>query len=869
MRSTSYWRLLGLLVWTTLLSQYFLFSQSITPNTLQARRTGEPIKIDGKLTEALWQVSGERHLIQREPLEGLPASERTDVWIAYDDRALYIATRLFDSHPDSIVGRLARRDEDSESDQFGIGIDAASDKRTAKYFIVNPVGSIRDGSISNDTETDDSWDGIWEVAVQSDEHGWTVEFCIPFSQLRFPPRSEYRWGIELFRRIQRKNEESYLVLHPRNDAMRVSRWFELTGIAGITPPSRIEVLPYATVSGRYIEQPAVDKFNAGRKDPYEMGRIYPVNIGVDGKMGLSGDVTLDLSINPDFAQVEVDPAVVNLTAYEFQYQEKRPFFIEGSGILRFGRGGAVSLQDFNWSDPNFFYSRRIGRAPQGTITHGGFVDVPDRTTILGAGKVSGKITDSWSFAALSAVTDREYGRIDSAGVEFNEEIEPKALYGVVRTLREFNGARQALGFLGTFIERDLQTSSLEKILNDGAVSLGIDGWSFLDEANDWVFTGWAGVSSVSGSKERMLLLQQSPQHYFQRPDANYVEVDSSSTSLQGWSGRVWLDKVRGNWLFNAAIGAISPAFETNDVGFMKNADYINGHLFVGYQWFDVDRVFRYKAITAAAIQEYNFGGENIGRSFRLNFNTQFSNFWRAYCMAAYNVESVDDKRTRGGPLVKSLNSRYGFLTVMSDSRQSLYGSFTLQGTRGESGGWYHLMNLSLYWKPLKTVVLSGGLEFMRNFNVAQYLFAYNDPGAAATYGKRYIFGVLDQKQISSTIRVNCTFTPTLSLQVYLQPLISVGAYQSLRELGQPRTFLFTPYTLYPPDQFNFNYKSLRTNVVLRWEYVPGSTFYVVWTHSKLDYEKSGVFDPVHDVTTLFRDRPDNVIALKLTYWLGQ
>ncbi len=579
----------------------------VTPvRAITAVGTNGPIKIDGRLTEPVWQRNGETRFVQRTPDENSPASQKTEVLVAYDQSALYVAVKMFDTHPDSIVGSLARRDQDSQSDQVIIGIDAAHDKRTGYYFGVNPAGAIMDGTLSNDTQTDDSWDGVWEVAVRKESWGWAAEFRIPYSQLRFSKRDKYVWGFEVERFIQRRNEESYLVYYPRTDRLRVSKWIELQGIEGIKPPSRIELLPYAAATAKFLQQPPVDVFNSGRTDPFKFDRDFPMNVGADAKIGLTGDVTLDLSLNPDFGQVEVDPAVVNLTAYEVYYQEKRPFFIEGSNILSFGRGGAALLQDFYWTDPNFFYSRRIGRAPQGSVTHEGFQDIPDRTAILGAAKLSGKITNSWSFAALAAATDREYGQVDSAGVRFKEEVEPSTFYGVVRTLKEFNDARQAIGMIGTVVERDVNDPRLADVVNNQAASLGLDGWTFIDRDRVWVLTGWTGASYVSGSKDRMIDLQRSPVHFFQRPDARYLGVDSNATSLMGWASRVWLDKVTGNWIFDAAIGAISPKFETNDGGFLTRADFLNGHVYVGYQWFQPDRIFRTKTITGALIEQYRF-----------------------------------------------------------------------------------------------------------------------------------------------------------------------------------------------------------------------------------------------------------------------
>jgi hypothetical protein len=875
-----------------LVSAILALAQSPSPRRLKALPTAEPMTIDGKLTESVWQGAGTRGFVQREPHEGAPASEETEVWIAFDRDALYIAARMYDSRPDSIIGRLARRDENSESDKLTVFLDAALDRRTAIYVSVNPAGAIEDGTVFNDGQLG-SWDGVWDVGVSTDEQGWTAEFRIPFSQLRFTKQERYVWGIEFSRRIQRKNEESFLVYHPRNDKVRVSRFSELHGIEKIEPPARVELLPYVVGTGKFLEKPPVHDFNVGRKDPFVYGRDYYATAGADVKVGVGGDMTLDMTLNPDFAQVEVDPAVVNLTAYEVRFEEKRPFFIEGSNILRFGRGGAVLLQDFNWSDPSFFYSRRIGRAPQGSVTHSGFRNIPDRTTILGAAKISGKIDNTWSIAALSAVTGREYGEVDSAGVRFREEIEPPAFFGVVRTQKEFNDARQALGIIATAMGRSFREDRLRDIMNDRAFSGGLDGWIFLDDDREWVVTGWAGLSTVSGTQRRMRSLQQSPQHFFQRPDAEHVEVDSNATTMTGWASRIWLDKVKGNFIFNAAIGAIHPKFETNDAGFLNFADYINAHIYTGYQNFEPDEIFRWKIFTTALLQEYNFGGHRIGGNLRAAFEAQFLNYWGGYLAGGYSPESFDDQRTRGGPMMKALRSQFVSAGFYSDSRKPLRGILTFIGASGASGGWHYSYGVTFSWKASKTVQMSLNPSFLRVHQVAQYITSIPDAYATETFGRRYIFGVLDQTQIAASLRLNWTFTPRLSLQLYMQPLFSTGRYSDIKELAAPRTFSFNHYdrlpsvitfsdnrytidpdgpvrpapsfTLFNPD---FNFKSLRLNTVLRWEFSPGSTLYLAWTNQKVDFENQGEFRFGQDLTTLLRDRPDNVFSLKMTYWWG-
>jgi hypothetical protein len=683
------------------------------------------------------------------------------------------------------------------------------------------------------------------------------------------------------------------MVYPRNDQIRVSRFPELHGLEGIEPPSRIEILPYIASTGKFLEKPPVHSFNAGREDPFIFGRDYQASVGADARIGLAGDLTLDASLNPDFAQVEVDPAVVNLTAYEVRFDEKRPFFVEGSNILRFGRGGAASLQDFNWSDPNFFYSRRIGRAPQGTVSHSGFLHIPDRTTILGAAKVSGKIDNTWSIAALSAVTNREYGEIDSAGVHLRDEIEPLTLYGVVRTQKEFDEARQAVGIIATATERAFKDSRLRNVMNDRAFSGGIDGWIFLDREKEWVVTGWAGMSTVSGSPHRMLSLQQSPQHYFQRPDADHVEVDSNATTMSGWASRIWLDKVKGDFIFNAAVGAIHPGFETNDAGFMNYADYINAHVYTGFQDFEPRGIFRWKIVTVSASQEYTFGGFRTGGNIRGAFEWQFPSFYGGYVTVGYSPESYDAQRTRGGPLMKALSSQAMSAALYSDVRRSLRATLSFAGAIGASGGWQYSYSLFVSWKASKTITLSVNPSVLMLRQAAQYITVVSDLFAQETFGKRYVFGVLDQTQLSASTRLNWTFTPRLSLQFYMQPLFSTGKYSDVKELSRPRTFTFNHYgqgqsavtvqdNMYiidpdgpggPVQPFSFrnpdfNFKSVRLNVVLRWEFSPGSTLYLAWTNQKVNFENMGEFRFGKDFRTLLRDRPDNVVSVKVSYWWG-
>jgi len=840
-------------------------SDALSQRVIKAIRAESPISIDGILSEPEWQGKGYGGLIQRMPNAGAPCTERTEVWVAYDDDALYVAAHLFDSQPDSIVGRLVRRDEDFESDHFFIEIDSNHDRVTGYYFGTNPSGSKQDGIIFSDTKSDRSFDAVWNVATHVDRTGWTAEFRIPYSQLRFAKQDHYVWGFEVVRRIHRKNEEAYFTYYPRNDEVRVSRWPELVGITGIVPPPRIEVSPYVVGTGKFLQKPPVASFNQGRTDPFVLGRDFFGSVGADAKIGLDGNFTLDASLNPDFAQVEVDPAVINLTAYETYYQEKRPFFIEGSSILSFGKGGATEFPDYSWTDPSFFYSRRIGRAPQGSVTHDGFTSIPDRTTIIGAAKVSGKTNTGWSLAGLTAVTAREFGLVDSAGVRFSEEVEPLTFYGIARIQKQSEGSRQAIGMIATLVERDQKEHSIANLLNHRAFSFGIDGWSFLDDDKNWVITGWTGLTDVQGTRSRMIDLQQAPQHYFQRPDQTHVHLDSTATSLVGWAGRVWLNKDKGNWHFNAAVGAISPSFESNDLGYHTFTDLIDTHIYTGYSWYEPDRFFRTKALYLYGLRQYNFGGLRVAETYYFNAVAELLSYWGAEMFLGYSPEAWDDKRTRGGPLMKSLSSEFLFLNFNSDTRKDLSGYLSLNFDRGESGGWDYGGSLTLSWNITPAMKLNFGPSYYFNHAVAQYVDAIPDTTATKTYGTSYIFSTLDQRTLAATMRLNWTFTPRLSVQVYLQPYLSAGSYSGFKELAEAGTYSFIP-TTYPTNP-DFNFKSLRANAVLRWEYLPGSTLYFVWTNEKVNFEQNyGVFRAGRDFAEMLRARPDNIFSLKITYW---
>jgi hypothetical protein len=851
---------------------------------VQALPIEEPIKIDGLLKEKAWQREGSSGFIQSEPVDGAPATEKTTVWVAYHKNALYIAARLYDSEPDKIIARLGRRDALVNSDWFFFSIDTYYDRRTGYEFGVNPAGSIMDMTIYNDENYDNTWDGVWESKTHIDDKGWTVEMRIPFDQLRFKKKNQQVWGVHFQRIIKRKNEKVNFVRMPRDESGYVSRFAKLVGITGVKPGRFIEVLPYTV--GKAAFSPEVEE------NPFETGEEYIVNAGLDLKMGLKSNLTLDLTVNPDFGQVEVDPAVINLTAAEIYYQEKRLFFIEGADIFRFGRGGANRFVDAGWDPPGFFYSRRIGRPPQGFIPTPGFVQYPDWATILLAAKLTGKIGNNWDIGLINAFTQREYAQIHLEGSRSREEVEPFSYYGVFRAQKQFNRGKQGLGIIATAVLRDLQEESLENLLPRDAFSLGIDGWTFPDKNRTWAVTGWLGATHVSGTKAAIRNLQHAYPHYFQRPDVTHVKLNENATSMSGWAGRFTINKQRGNFMFNAGIGAVSPGFDSSDMGFQQIGDRICSHLMMGYRWFKQGKIFRDGEVSLLVRKNYDFGGNPIGeQGIILSANVRFLNYWGSQFNFSINSDSWGNEETRGGPLVRILPSKWGQFFIYSDNRKPFF--LTLGGMflDVESGTYYRSVFSGLTWNPGKNFRISIEPEYSVFNEMAQWVTNVRDEWMTETYGTRHVFAELDQKMVSCSIRLNWSLTPKLSLQAYIQPFIAVGAYKRFKELARPQSYDFNVFgqgnstiSYYPgynaylvdpdgPGQIpyfyfgnpDFNYKSLRGTIVLRWEYRSGSTLYFVWTQNRQDFSNPGDFRFGRDFSDLLKARGDNIFMLKFTY----
>lgn len=825
--------------------------------TVEAVRISTLLRIDGHLDEEAWRAATPAtQFTQRDPDEGKPATEQTELRIVYDDAAVYVGVRLRDREPAKIVRRLSRRDDFQDADRFTIYFDPHHDHLTGAMFTVSAAGGLSDAVVYNDTWEDSSWDAVWEAEVSVDSEGWIAEMRIPFSQLRFPRAERDAWGINAARFIQRRNESDWLQLVPKKENGLASRMAHLTGVRGIRPPRQFEVAPYTVARAEYIEP-------AAAADPFNDGSRVFGGIGVDLKYGLTSNFTINAAVNPDFGQVEVDPAVVNLTAFETFFSEKRPFFIEGSQIFdNFGRGGSNSFWGFNAAEPAIFYSRRIGRSPQGDAS-GLFVDRPNATTILGAGKLTGKTSSGWNIGLLEAVTGREYATISGTD-RSRGEIEPLTNYFVGRVQRELK--RGAFGVLSTAVQRDLREPALRDMLPASSVVIGGDGHVFLDSKRDWVVTGSFSGSHATGSTEALTRLQEASQRYFQRPDA--YRLDPTRTSLSGWAGRVNLNRNSGLWQVNAALWGVSPGFDTSDAGFTWQSGIHGAHGVLLFRKPTPDRFTRNRVFWISKFWTWDSSRVKHADGTMMMAFGQFLNYWSANVHLGLLRRAQDGWATRGGPFMTAPGGGFMGVSFSTDDRKRIV--LGLNGNRNwdEFGAWNNGVSASIQFKPSSSVRVSLEPQVSRSRGLAQYVQTTPDDTAVATYGYRYVFSDIDQTQVSMSTRGTWVINPRMSVQVYTQPLMAVGDYWNFKSLAAPRTFDFEPFDGFVGDP-DFNFKSLRLNAVYRWEWRLGSTLYIVWTQEREDTRYPGLFGFRRDARALFRASPDDVFLVKVSYWLSR
>ena len=871
-------------------------SNGLVPPAMVAVRVARPPVIDGRLDDPAWQMATPlTDFRQSDPDEGKPVSESTEVRVVYDQDAIYIGARLFDREPAKIARQLGRRDAFTQSDDFRVLLDSYHDHRTAFRFDVNPLGVKHDLVFGDDGQfADNSWDPVWEVATTIDSLGWTAEYRIPFSQLRFSSAPQQVWGVRFVRTILRKNEFSFWPFILKTESGFVSRFAHLLGLRDIPAPRRLELLPYAVSRG-------TSPPGSAWGNPLDRRADFFGGAGLDLKYGVTSNLTLDGTVNPDFGQVDVDPAFVNLTAFEQFLPERRPFFVEGASI--FSYGATSSFLRFGGT-PQVFYSRRIGRPPTGAYTTaatpGGFADLPDYTTLAAAGKLTGR-TGGWSVGVLDALTPVEHATWeDTSGLRSRVAAGPLTNFFVGRLKRDWRGVT-GLGVMATALNRSLAAGAATTLRRE-AYFAGVDGFHRWRH-NDYSTAASVSFAYVAGDPPAIQAAQLASSRYYARPDARRLHYDPSRTSLSGVSADWFLNKDGGstNWALGAST--TTPGYEVNDLGFQTRVDRISGAAFLGHRWTKPGKVFRSSSLAASVGPSWNYDGDAIQKSYSASAFGQFLNFWGVSVFLNFSDRAMDDRLTRGGPVAGKPRGWSTGFSAFTDSRKAVTASLFPTVSWNNAGGNFLFLGADVTLKLSAAAALEFTPSYTAAHTVAQYVTAVTDPTAAATYGRRYVFGALDQRSVDATARFNLTLSPTLSLQLYAQPFTFAGDYGGFKELAAPRTFDFViygrdagstesvaatdpagrpsayqvdpdgagpapPFTFGNPD---FRTRSLQVKTVVRWEYRPGSTLYFVWTQSRgafAPYDPS--FDAGKDLGDLLlyrRGRPTNVLLVKANYWL--
>ncbi len=873
---------------------------------VQAAYRTESIRVDGRVEESAWQDALPIiHFVQREPVEGAAAEEATVVRVLFDERALYVGVVMHDRNPGRIGDQLVRRDEEGQYDYFELSLDPNNDRRTGYRFRVSAAGVQRDVYLFDDTKEDDAWDAVWESGVHRDSTGWSAELRIPLSQLRYEAREGTQsWGVNFSRRRLASNELTYFALESQVSHGVVSVFGQLDGLQISKSARRIELRPYALTRAETAPSEA--------GDPFFDGSDFAGQAGLDLRYGLGGAFTLDVTFNPDFGQVEVDPAVINLTEFEVFFPERRPFFVEDAQIFDYDLAGRQS---------SLYYSRRIGREPQGESPgETDFEEIPRETTIITAAKLTGRTSSGLSLGALGAITAPETGHSFHSGTGETTEftVEPASQFGVVRAQKDFRRGASVIGGIFTGMHRSLPSDSSLDFLTSSAFSAGFDfehNWGGPNSRN-WALWGYAAQGWANGSTVALLEVQTSSTHFYQRPDATRFSVDSTRTSLGGLNWRLQFERRSArHWTGAVWLGESTPGFEINDLGFWQSNERLDIGARIGYQEITPGSLFRSYQFRLFTFHNFRhealddvFSLDSWDRArkrgtFSLEGQFEFLNYWNLQLQGRHSPERLSDTDTRGGPLMTGPASSSLEATLGTDRRQSLFLGGRVQWDKRHRGGYKLETGVELAWRPASSFEIAIVPSYIIDQDLAQYVETTDDVGYDPTIGPRYLFADLDRTTLQMETRLNIAFNNRLTLQVFAQPLIDTGDYITYRQLEESETFDFEDFTegsaLVEDDEVicsggttcvvgderyvdlnsdgttdfsfgdqTFNIRSLRMNAVLRWEYRPGSTIFLVWQQSRRDEENIGGFDFGRDARALLTAEPENVLILKVNYWLG-
>lgn len=837
----------------------------------RARPVTGPIRLDGRLDELSWQralfVSD---FLQKGPDRSFPPREETEVAFLYDDQALYVGARMRTTRPERIRALVTRRDDPGTAERLLVSLDTYLDRRTAYTFGVTAGGGRLDHHHPRDSEAavDDSFDPVWQARTAIDSTGWTAELRIPFSQLRFAGTGPQEWGVNVRRSDPSTFLNAYWVAVPLYEAGWASRFGNLVGLPSITASRRVEVAPYALAGAAFLEARPDEGVLADRE--------METRFGGDLKAGLGPNLTLDATFNPDFGQVEADPAQVNLSAFEIFFEEKRPFFTEGGQLLK-GRG------------PNYFYSRRIGSVPRG-IGFGNVVAPPLNSTILGATKLTGRLGSGLSIGGLAAVTSRERTpSLDQEGVEGDPVVvAPATGYGVGRVQQEFGAAGSTAGLIFTGVVRDLpEGSALERSLGRRALAVGGD-WNLRFDGGAYEFSGHLGTSRVEGDSLAILRLQRSSARFFQRPDADHVTLDPSRTALSGYAGGLELARVAGAWQWSLGGSVDSPGFEINDAGIQRSADDLETFGSLRYHRTGLRGAIRNFSLGLSAASGWNFEGVRQHTSPSLFGNITWKNFWSSFFQVGLSTRALSDDFTRGGPLMgtpRSLNLRAGLSSSGAALTQwSLSGGYLTD----EFGGWSFNGDAGISVRPGSRWQLGLYAGYLGADDSRQF-FGNLPGGPEETFGRRYVFSFLERSEAYTQLRTSFTPVPDLTLELYAEPFVSAGRFHDFGELAAARSrelrFYGTDgtevaeeedgsrtvtdgddtFTLWNAD---FRVRSFRSNAVLRWEWKRGSTLHLIWQQTRWFWEDRWRTVGPTGLWDAFGDPGQNILLMKLTYWFS-
>jgi hypothetical protein len=863
------------ILWFTFIS-VFLIAQENQQNvpkriyTTKSINESKPPVIDGIINEEIWNiVEWDGDFIELRPDENTPPTQQTKFKIIYDDKFLYIGVRSIDTEPDKIVKRLSRRDG-FEGDYVEIHFDSYHDLRTAFSFTVTAAGVKGDEAISENGENfDDSWNPIWYTKTNIDDEGWTAELKIPLSQLRFGKSEEQIWGLQVMRRLFREEERSVWQRIPANSPGWVSELGELHGLINLKPQKQIEIQPY--VLAQY------DTHRKVEGNPFRDGDDFTFSGGLDAKIGITNDLTLDLTVNPDFGQVEADPAAISLDGFEIFFREQRPFFVENKNIYDF---------EFADNQDNLFFSRRIGRSPQGfpNLSAVEFGDIPINTTILGAAKFSGKTKNGWSIGILESVTAKEYVEIDNNGERRRELVEPLTNYFVGRLQKDFNNRNSFIGGMFTATNRKIE-GNLD-FLREKAYTGGID-FKHQWQGRKYYTEGNIVISNVQGSEEAITRTQTSLTHLFQRVDASHVSVDSTRTSLTGTGGRVEAGKAgSGHWTYNGGFIWRSLELELNDIGFLRQADDMKQYVNLNFQTLKPFGAFRSIFARFEQYTTFDFEGNYNRLQFRVSPFAQFKNNWWTEMGFIYKPRIYSNTTLRGGPRFRFSDEFAHWWFFGTDSRKKLRFRFgyVISKAQQDHFGFYRI-ETGITYQPTDALNISINPEYAYNPNKTQYVTERSFNG-----DPRYITAEIDNQTFSTSIRINYTINPNLTIQYYAEPFVSIGKYSNFNHISDPvADDLYDRFNLYDNDQISlvdktynvdenrdgntdysfrepdFAFVQYNSNLVVRWEYIPGSEIFLVWSQGLIGFgdPEDSLFENIDK--EIIQQRPNNTYLIKATF----